>query len=496
VSRLDQSNTPYFDALRDYVNDSVVSFHTPGHKHGVGMHPLLRDFIGENILKIDLTQVLGLDDLSQPEGPIKLAHELAAAAYGADHSYFLVNGSTAGNQAMLMTAVRPGDTVLLPRNSHKSALSALILSGARPVYLKPELDHELFVDHAVTPATVEAGLRNEPNAVAVFLTSPTYYGATADVAAIADVVHARGKLLLVDEAWGPHLHFHPDLPQSATAAKADACVNSTHKLLGAMSQAAMLHVVGTRIDTGRLEATLRIFASTSPQLALLASLDVARMQMATEGETLLGRALALARDARARLNAIPGIYCMGPEQIGRPGVAGYDETRIVVHVRQLGLTGYDADHILRERHKIQFDLADHFNLVGTITIGDTERSVDALVNAIAALAKEHSNEGSPSAQQRGSARAHRDTYSLPPIPVAVVTPREAFLSDYVEVPFIESAGRICVEVITPYPPGIPIICPGERITDETIDYLIRELRAGIHIQGPVDDSLRTVRVLP
>ncbi len=495
MSRHDQFSTPYLDALFEYVSDGVVSFHTPGHKHGVGMHRRLRDFIGENVLKIDLTQILGLDDLSQPEGPIKAAHALAADAYGADRTYFLVNGSTAGNQAMLMSALRPGDIVLLPRNSHKSALSALIMSGARPVYLKPELDRELFVDHAVTPATVEAGLRAEPTAAAVFVTSPTYYGATADLEAIAEIVHAHGAVLLVDEAWGAHLHFHPELPQSATAAKADACVNSTHKLLGAMSQAAMLHVVGTRIDTGRLEATLRIFASTSPQLVLIASLDVARMQMATEGEALLGRALLLARDARMRLNAIPGISCMGPERIGQPGVAGYDETRIVVHVASLGLTGYEADQILRERYKIQFDLSDHFNLVGTITIGDTEESVDALITAISALAAERTSGSLKYDAAAQAARAH-SAFSLPPIPLAVVTPREAFLSEYVEVPFNESAGRICVEVITPYPPGIPIICPGERITDETIEYLSRELRAGVHIQGPVDDSLRTVRVLP
>ena len=496
MSRLDQSSTPFFDALRDYVNDGVVSFHTPGHKHGVGMHRRFRDFVGDNVLKIDLTQVLGLDDLSQPEGPIKLAQELAAEAYGADRSYFLVNGSSVGNQAMLMTAVRPGGVVLLPRNCHKSALSGLILSGARPVYLKPELDRELCIDHAVTPATVEAGMRAEPDAAAVFLTSPTYYGATADLAAIAEIVHARGKMLLVDEAWGSHLHFHPELPQSATAAKADACVNSTHKLLGAMSQSAMLHVVGDRIDIGRLESTLRIFASTSPQLALVASLDVARMQMATEGEALLGRALALARDARARLNAIPGIHCMGPEHIGRPGVAGYDETRIVVNVGGLGVTGYDADVILRQQYKIQFDLSDRFNLVGTITIGDTERSVDALVNAIADFAREQMSGGGSAHASDASLQLRDGAAELPSIPMAVVTPREAFLSEYVEVPFNESAGRISVEVITPYPPGIPIICPGERITDDTIDYLLRELQAGVHIQGPVDDSLRTVRVLP
>ncbi|HYK54775.1 MAG TPA: aminotransferase class I/II-fold pyridoxal phosphate-dependent enzyme, partial [Candidatus Eremiobacteraceae bacterium] len=256
MPRLSQHKTPYFDALRDYVDSGTRSFHTPGHKQGVGMHKRLRDFIGDNVLSIDLTQIRGLDDLNQPEGPILEAMRLAALAYGADYSYFLVNGSTAGNQAMLMTALRPDDAVLLPRNSHKSATSALIMSATRPIYMPPEVDHDLHVDHAVAPHTVERSLDDHPDAKAVFITSPTYYGATADLKAIEQVVHSRGKLLLVDEAWGPHLHFHPELPPSATSIGADACVNSTHKLLAGMSQASMLHTVGPRLDQGRLRSTL------------------------------------------------------------------------------------------------------------------------------------------------------------------------------------------------------------------------------------------------
>ena len=496
MPRLDQSRTPYLDALLAYVDDGVVSFHTPGHKHGRGMHPRLKDFIGENILKIDLTQVLGLDDLNQPEGAIKHAHELAADAYGADYSYFLINGSTAGNQAMLMTALRPDDTVLIPRNSHKSAVSALIMSAARPVYMQPAVDHELHIDHAVTVDTVKSGLDKHPDARAVFLTSPTYYGSSADLARMEQLVHARGKLLLVDEAWGPHLHFHPELPQSATAAKVDACVNSTHKLTGAMSQCAMLHTVGDRIDQGRLRSTLRIFQSTSPQLAMLASLDVARMQMATEGEALLTGALALARNARERLNQVPGVFCMGVEHVGQPGIAAYDETRLVITVKDLGYTGYEASNVLRLRYKVQADMADLCNVVALVTFGDTEASIDALVNAVERLAKDEKPAGSESAFAVLEQRMRHGTYAMPPIPAMVLTPREAFTRDHVEVPFRNSAGRICAEVITPYPPGIPIICPGERIDEDTIDYLQTEMHAGVHIQGPVDEKLRPIRVLP
>lgn len=496
MPRLDQLQTPYFDALQDYVRAGTISFHTPGHKHGRGMHPRLRDFIGDNVLSIDLTQIRGLDDLNQPEGPIKQAHALAAAAYGADHSYFLVNGSTAGNQAMLMTALRPGDVVLLPRNSHKSATSALIMSSTKPVYMQPEVDQDLHVDHCVTPQTVKEALQAHPDARAVFVTSPTYYGATADLHAIEQIVHEHGKLFLVDEAWGPHLHFHPELPPSATSAGADACVNSTHKLLAGMSQASMLHTRGERIDQGRLRSTLRLFQSTSPSLVLLASLDVARMQMATQGTTLLTRALELARYAREALKAIPGIHCMGPEQIGRNGIAGYDETRIVITVKGIGYTGYEAERILRMRYNVQVELADLFNVVALLSIGDTAETVDPLINAVRELAREHRPVDMYAPSGILQRRLKQGSYKLPPIPEQVSTPREAFLADHVEIPFRKSADRICAEVVTPYPPGIPILCPGERITKDVIEYLRLELKAGVHMQGPVDPKLRTIRVLP
>ncbi|HXN08691.1 MAG TPA: aminotransferase class I/II-fold pyridoxal phosphate-dependent enzyme, partial [Candidatus Acidoferrales bacterium] len=474
---LDQTGTPYLDALMEYVQAGTVSFHTPGHKHGVGMHERLRDFIGENVLKLDLTQVRGLDDLHAPHGPIQEAQELAAAAYGADCSYFLVNGSTAGNQAMLMAALRPGDSVLLPRNSHKSATSALIMSGGTPVYIRPEVDGALHIDHCVTPATVSLALEAHPDVTAVFITSPTYYGATADLAAIERIVHERNKLLLVDEAWGPHLHFHEELPLSATSAGADMCVNSTHKLIAGMSQAAMLHTCGPRVDQGRLRSTLRLLQSTSPLLVMLASLDVARMQMATEGRELLSQALSLARHARQRLNTIQGIRCIGREQIGKPGVAGYDETRIVITVKDLGYTGYEASEILRTQFDVQVELADLYNIVALVTIGDRQHDLDRLVNAVEELSKaSHREQRKPG---NGIARRLLNIDSeLPKIPEQVMTPREAFLADHVEIPFSTSAGHVSAEVVTPYPPGIPILCPGERISQETVDYLRLELEAG------------------
>jgi arginine decarboxylase len=489
-----QEKTPYLDALLDYVRAGTVSFHTPGHKHGVGMHPRLRDILGDGVLKLDLTQIQGLDDLHAPHGSILEAEELAAQAYGADHSYFLINGSTVGNQAMFMTALRPGDVVLLPRNCHKSATSALIMSGATPVYMRPEVDAALRIDHCVTPDTVRSALAAHPEARAVFITSPTYYGAAADLAAIERMTHEGDRLLLVDEAWGPHLNFHPELPPSATSAGADMCVNSTHKLVAGMSQTAMLHTRGSRVDQGRLRSTLRLLQSTSPLLVMLASLDVARMQMATQGEELLDGALALARGARIRLNAIPGVSCIGAEQVGRPGIAAYDETRLVITVKELGYTGYEASEMLRSQADVQVELADLFNIVALVTIGDRQGDIDRLVAGVAALG---SKDRSARAEAPSDivARLGHESDEILEIPEQVVTPREAFLADHVEIAFHKSAHEVCAEVVTPYPPGIPILCPGERITQKTIEYLLLELAAGVHIQGPADTKLRTIRVL-
>ncbi len=489
--RLDQHQTPYFDAIFSLAATHPVAFHTPGHGAGKAMHAMLRDILGPSALAMD--QVRGLEDLLAPGNPIHQAYALAAEAYGADRSYFLINGSSVGNQAMLMTATEPADLVLIARNSHKSATSALIMSGAKPVYVQPEVDKLLGIDHCVTPQAVEQGFDAHPRAKAVLITSPTYYGATADLVAIEQLVHERGKLLLVDEAWGSHLHFHPELPPSATSAGADMCVNSTHKLIAGLCQSSMLHTRGDRVDQARLQSVLRLLQSTSPSLILLASLDVARMQIATQGKALLDKALALARQARQRLNELPGIHCVGPEIVGRDGVAGYDETRLVITVGGLGYSGYQVEEILRERFNIQIELADLLNIVALVTIGNRQDDIDRLVEAFAHLTASRSGNGR--AVNGATIAKRRRRQPLPAIPEQVATPREAFLAEHVEIPFSKSAGRVCAEVVTPYPPGIPVLCPGEKITPEAIDYLQLELDAGVHLQGPADAKLRTIRVL-
>ncbi|MBV8246006.1 MAG: aminotransferase class I/II-fold pyridoxal phosphate-dependent enzyme [Candidatus Eremiobacteraeota bacterium] len=493
--KLDQTKAPYFQALLDYVDAGVIPMHTPGHVQGNGLDRAFREFVGDNIASIDLTPMPGIDDLLAPTEAIKEAQELAADAYGADRSYFLINGSTSGNQCMMMTAVNPGDRVAVPRNSHKSILGSMVMSGARPIYMQPEIDHALHMDHCVTPETVRATLDQNPDVKAVFVVSPTYYGVAANLAEIAALVHERGRVLLVDEAWGPHFKFHPDLPLCATEAGADMCINSTHKMLSAFSQCAMLHQIGDRIDVGRLESVVKLFLSTSPNLPMVASLDVARRQIATEGHALLSAAIERARSTRERLNKIPGVYCFGEELQGRNGVFDLDPLKITVTVKDLGYTGYEASEILRYRYNVQVELADLFNIVALVTIGTPQAAADRLVYAVSELAREDRPVDIFSPSGVLERRLKAGTYKLPSIPPMRMLPREAFLAPTELVRFKQSKGRICAETISPYPPGIPVISPGEEITAEIIDYLSLELKAGVRMQGPFDKNLKHVRVV-
>jgi arginine decarboxylase len=342
---------------------------------------------------------------------------------------------------------------------------------------------------------VRAALQENPDVKAVYIVSPTYYGVAADVAGIADVAHAHGVPLLVDEAWGPHFHFHPALPLSAMQAGADMSINSTHKMLGSLSQTAMLHVQGPRIKLDRLKAVYKLFLSTSPNLVLVASLDVARRQMALEGPALLSRTIEIANEARRRLNEIPNVYCFGEELEGRPGVFDLDPTKVTITVKALGYTGYEAEEILRRRYNVQLELADLFNTLALFTIGTTNEAADELVYGVRELAREDRPVDIFSPSGVLEKRVKRGTYKLPKIPPIRLIPREAFLAATEMVAFKKSAGRICAEVITPYPPGIPVISPGEEITTEIIAYLDLEKKAGVRMQGPYDSDLKNIRVV-
>jgi arginine/lysine/ornithine decarboxylase len=476
--RDEQLRTPLFDAMVGLAESRKVSFHTPGHKSGKGISTRFRKFVGTKIFSIDLTTLDEVDSLQKPRGVIKEAQELAARAYGADRSYFLVNGTTGGNQAMILAACNPGDKVLIARNAHKSVLAGLILSGAQPVFYSPRVDARLQIMLNVTFEESKAAIDAHPECKVLFLTSPNYYGICADLERIVPYAHEKGVVVLVDEAHGPHLKFHPDLPASALEAGADLCVQSTHKIIGGMTQASMLHARAARVNLSMVSNVLRFVQTTSPSYILMASLDLARMQMATEGEKLLDKAIRLAQDARMRINKIPGLFCLGKDNIASSlfGQMGdLDVTKLTITVTDLGLSGYQVSQILNIKYHIQVEMADPFHILVIVSIGDRQDDLRRLVDALRDIAKEYGTRSGPS------------LLASEPLPAfghdAVMTPREAFFADQDYIPLDSAVGAVSSEIVTVYPPGIPVLVPGEIITAEAVTYLKRMLVLGGTVDG-------------
>lgn len=484
---LNQFNTPVFDALRRYVREGAIPFHVPGHKQGKGMAGQFRDYLGAAVLELDVAEIPGIDGFYDQSGLIGRAQELAAAAFGADTTFFLVNGTSGGIQAMIMSVCGPGDKIVIPRNAHRSMVAGLIFSGAEPVYLQPAYDVKLGMTVGLTAGQVAAALEEHPDAKGVLVINPTYYGITSELSAIAAIAHARGVPLLVDEAHGPHLAFHPDLPQPALEAGADIVVQSTHKILSSLTQSSMLHIRDGLVNIDRTAAMLRLVQSTSASYLLLASLDMARMQMATAGENLLTRTLAAAGLARERINRCAGLYSFGKEVIGRPGICDTDPTKVTVNVSGLGLSGRQADRILRSDYGIQVELSDAVNVLAFFTIGDRREEAEKFAAALADLSRRINKEGQHSTGP--------GTPPFPPIPRQIVSLREAFFATPEPVPLSRSVGRISAGTVAPYPPGIPLLCPGEEITGEAVDYLNAVLDLDIGVQGLHSAGDRTIRVI-
>ncbi|MFN8613297.1 MAG: aminotransferase class I/II-fold pyridoxal phosphate-dependent enzyme [Vulcanimicrobiota bacterium] len=468
-----QSQSPFFDSLNHYVRAQVLSFHMPGHQQGRGAPAELLELIGDRALAADITQVQGMDDIHRPSGPCGQAQRLAAQVYGSDRSYFLVNGSTCGNHAMFMAALNPGDRVLVPRNAHSSVIGALLLSEAEPVFYQPAYDPEMGVFHVAAPEAIPQNVE----AKALFFTSPSYYGAAADVQRLVEQARQRRQLVLVDEAWGAHLAFHPDLPCSAVAAGADLVVQSSHKLAGGMSQTAMLHLNGQRVDRARLESVLRLLQTTSPNTLLVASLDCARRLLAEHGRQLLEQVLELAGQARTGLKEAGAQVWQR-----RPGVHDWDDSRVVFSLP--GWTGYEVERRLRREHNLQVEMSDSQNVVALITPGHQSPHVRTLVDSVARLVR-----------QRPEKPAERRRPRLPQLPERRLSLKQAFLAEWESVALSEASGRVCVDTVCPYPPGIPWILPGEVPSRALIEELQAELAAGVTIQGAHDPQLETVRVV-
>jgi len=481
----EQRSAPLFDAIVKYVRSGKASFHTPGHKHGRGIYAPFRRFLGRRVFQADLTLLEEVDSLHEPRSVIREAQRLAALTFGADETFFLVNGTSVGNQTMLWAAVREGERIVIPRTVHRSVFAGLMLTGARPVYVPPPVLEDWGIYGNISPEQVLEALKGHPGCQAVMVTCPIYYGQTTDVARVVAVAHRAGAACLVDEAHGPHFGFHEELPPSAMSRGADLAAQSTHKILGAMTQASMLHLAGARIDRARLKMGLQLLQSTSPSYVLLASLDVARLQMAVSGRRLFDRVISMTRETVRALNRIPGVRCFGPEHCGRPGAFGFDETRIVFHV-DWPVSGFDVAHRFRDEFRLQPEMADGSNVLFLIGQGNTWSHLKRIVHAARRMERDY----------RGLT-VHRSPLQLPALEQArvVLTPREAVLGRARRVPLADAAGEVCAELLCPYPPGVPLVAPGELITKEVAGYLAGVLRAGGRVNGQADMSGRSVRIV-
>jgi arginine decarboxylase len=479
-----QSKAPLFDTLLVHAKRDVISLHCPGHKNGRSIDKELKNYVGEEVFKFDVTVFDEVDSLHDPVGPIKKAQELMAEAYGVEHSLFLVNGTSVGNMAMFLSACNPGDSIIVSRSSHKSIMAGIIMSGVWPIWVQPKIDQNLDLIFSMTYDQVKEALDKYPEAKAVFITSPTYNGIVTELCKIADLCHRRGKILLVDEAHGAHLHFNDILPESAVEAVADLCVQSTHKILSAMSQGSVLHFKSKFIDFNKVKKIVSMLQTTSPNYLILATIDLARRQVVSQGKKDFDKVIDAAEWGRSYINKnIGNMKCFTRQEINKLGL-DLDITKLTVNVTKTGLSGYEIENILAKKYNIQLDYADLFNLVAIPGEGTIKSDIEAFVKALESISKKYHG------------KQKNWILKIPSLATEMVMkPRDVFLSNSItKVSLKKSVGHIAAQTLTPYPPGIPVVIPGERITQEICDYLMDTASKGIRVSGQENDKLRMVKV--
>ena len=510
--------TPLVDALRECVEMDAAAFHFPGHRRGAGAPPRMAGLVGKGVFAADLPELPELDNLHAAEGVIQEAQVKAAALFQAEQTWFLVNGSTCGIQAAVMASCNPGDYLILPRNAHMSAVSAMVLSGALPKYISPIADSTWGVSHGVHSKHIDIAIRQVQSAGgrvgAVLVVSPTYFGICSHVGHIATICHSHGVPLIVDEAHGAHFQFHEEFPQPALKQGADIAVQSTHKVLGSLTQSAMLHSQGSIVERERLSQSLQMLQSSSPSYILLASLDAARAHMDTGDPnpnrnpncSVMERPLALAATLRQALRQIPGIALLEistlPKQAITDGaIAGIDPLRITVGLWELGLTGFEADDILRLEHGVIAELPSLRSITFALSAGTSERDVTRLIESLESLSARfrvgNKNESSafllPDQEEVASSVNASGAWNSNP--VGALSPREAFFAKWERVDAADAVGRVSAELLCPYPPGIPIVAPGEVFTQAAVDYLTVVVAKGGVVSGASDSSFSTARVI-
>ena len=481
MDREKQKRAPIYEALEAFKKKRVVPFDVPGHKRGRG-NPELVQLLGEKCVSLDVNSMKPLDNLCHPVSVIKEAEELAAEAFGAAGAYLMVGGTTSAVQTMILSVCRAGDKIILPRNVHKSVINAMVLCGAVPVYVNPDVNQKLGISLGMEVDKVRQAIEDNPDAVAVFVNNPTYYGICSDIKTIVELAHARGMKVLADEAHGTHLYFGKNLPVSAMEAGADLAAVSMHKSGGSLTQSSLL-LTGPAMNVGHVRQIINLTQTTSGSYLLLSSLDISRRNLALRGKEAFAEVVRMADYARGEINAIGGYYAFSKELINGDSIYDFDVTKLSVHTLDVGLAGIEVYDLLRDEYDIQIEFGDLGNFLAYLSIGDRQRDLERLVSALSEIRRRFGKEGTG--------------MTVPEYidPQVAVSPQEAFYADKESLPIEETAGYICSEFVMCYPPGIPILAPGERITDEILAYIAFAKEKGCTMTGPEDADILRLNVI-
>ena len=477
----DQKSAPIYEALEKFRRRRVVPFDVPGHKRGRG-NPELAELLGEKCVSLDVNSMKPLDNLGHPVSVIRRAEELTADAFGAAHAFLMVNGTTSSVQSMILSVCKAGDKIILPRNIHKSVINALVLCGAVPVYVEAKVNPRIGIALGVEVEEMRRVMDANPDAKAVFINNPTYYGICSNLKKITEMAHERGMKVLVDEAHGTHLYFGENLPVSGMAAGADLAAVSMHKSGGSLTQSSIL-LCGPDMDAGYVRQIINLTQTTSASYLLLSSLDISRRNLALRGKESFAKVVRMAEYARNEINEIGGYYAYGKDLVDGDSVYDYDVTKLSVYTQGIGLTGIEVYDILRDEYDIQIEFGDIGNILAYISIGDRIQDIERLVGALEDIGRSY---------EKDSSTLYCGDFIQPEV---VCTPQEAFYADKRQIPIRETAGAICAELVMCYPPGIPILTPGERITDEIIEYILYAKEKGCSLQGTQDPSVQLLNVI-
>ncbi len=478
---LSQVDAPIYEALRKFRRMRVVPFDVPGHKRGRG-NMELTEFLGEDCMNVDVNSMKPLDNLCHPVSVIRDAEDLAAEAFGAANAFFMVGGTTSAVQSMIMYACKEGDKIIMPRNVHRSAINALILTGAVPVYVDPDVNNQLGIALGMSVSQVEKAITDNPDAKAVMVNNPTYYGICSDLKRITELAHAHGMLVLVDEAHGTHFYFGEDFPVTAMAADADIASVSMHKSGGSLTQSSFL-LMGKRINPDYMRQVVNLTQTTSASYLLLSSLDISRKRLALSGREIFAKTVEMAEYAREEINGIGGYYAYSRELINGDSVYDFDISKLSIFTLPIGLAGIEVYDLLRDEYDIQIEFGDIGNILAYISVGDRKRDIERLISALAEI-------------KRRFSRTETGMLTQEYInPIVAEAPRKAFYAEKESLPLDKAAGRVCTEFVMCYPPGIPILAPGELITPEIIKYIRYAKEKGCQMTGTEDINIEHLNVL-